>query len=117
MLHAELPPADTILIVDALHYLPPGDQDEVLARAAAALRPRGRLVVRETDADAPGPGRFLRLVERLVVRAGYNRGEQLFFRPATALERTLTDLGLVFEPSRAQTPVSANVLIVARLPD
>lgn len=114
LLHADLDPADTILLVDVLHYLPPADQDEVLARAARALRPGGRLLVRETDGAAAGPGRFLRFVERLVVRAGYNRGEQLFFRPASELERALVALGLHIESGRPDAPVSANVLLVAR---
>lgn len=111
---ADLPPSDTILLVDVLHYFPPVRQDAVLARAAAALRPGGRLVVRETDANARGPGKLLRAVERLLVRTGYNRGEKVYFRPAREIEATLEALGL--EVRRLEAQLSANALIVATRP-
>src|SRR5512134_437539 len=50
--HAAIPACDAIAILDVLHYLPPEDQERVLARCAAALSPAGVLLLRIGDADA-----------------------------------------------------------------
>jgi 2-polyprenyl-6-hydroxyphenyl methylase/3-demethylubiquinone-9 3-methyltransferase len=42
---AELPPCDAVTLVDVLYLLPDETQERLIARAAAALRPGGRLVV------------------------------------------------------------------------
>jgi trans-aconitate methyltransferase len=47
-----LPPLDGILLANALHFVPHGDQPALLARLAASLAPDGRLVVVEYD-DRP----------------------------------------------------------------
>ena len=46
-----LPIADTILLIDVLHYLPLAEQDALLNAAVSALAPGGRILVRELDAD------------------------------------------------------------------
>ena len=48
---AAIPPADTVLLVDVLHYVSIEEQDAILDRAAAAVRPGGRLLVREADTE------------------------------------------------------------------
>jgi ubiquinone/menaquinone biosynthesis C-methylase UbiE len=47
----ELPPLDGILTANALHYVPAADQVAVLRRWRGCLKPGGRLVVVEYDAD------------------------------------------------------------------
>ncbi len=67
------PPAcDAIAIVDVLHYFDAETQDAILARAAASLRERGVLFVRDGEAG-DGGSRWTRAVERLAVAIGWNR--------------------------------------------
>jgi len=48
---ADFPEADTVMLIDLLHYFTVEEQDEILRRAIAAVRPGGRLLIREADAD------------------------------------------------------------------
>lgn len=114
---AELGEADTVLLVDVLHYFRASEQDDLLRRAAAAVRPGGRLILREAD-----PGRGLRSVvtlveERIFTLLRWNRGERVRFRPARELVAVLEALGLRCEVRSAwgKTPFS-NVMIVATRP-
>ena len=50
MRHTAFPKVDTVVILDALHYLSIAEQDTVLARVRAALGQGGRLVLRVGDA-------------------------------------------------------------------
>ena len=109
-----LPTAGCVVLLDLLHYFPVSEQDAILARAAAALEPGGRLLVRE--ADAAGGVRFAitRFFERLAVGSGVTRGEGLVFRPAAEIAAALGRLGLAVKvlPMSMGTPL-ANVLFVA----
>jgi SAM-dependent methyltransferase len=111
---AALGSADTVLLLDVLHYLPSVDQDAVLARAAECLRPGGRLVLRDMDRTRHGSllGRF---AERVAGGLRYNRGAHMEFRGADVFARKLAELGLPCESTTYQ-PVLGNVLIVARRP-
>lgn len=92
---ATFPSADTILLVDVLHYLPLPEQDALLARARQELRPNGKLVVREVDARATPFSWLSRVLEHVLTRAGYNRATgRLAFRPAREIAERLTALGL-----------------------
>ena len=91
----EVPPCDVVTIVDMLHYFDAASQQALLARAAAALRPGGRLLIREGDAESGGGARFTRWLERLAVRLGWNRAAGARgFRPAGDLRAALETLGL-----------------------
>ena len=112
--HAELPTADTILLIDVLHYLPIAEQDALLTTAAKALTPGGRLLVRELDGDPSARSGVTRLFEWIGRKIGVNRGRATAYRPARAVTELLERQGL---PCRIQgasesTPF-ANVLIVA----
>jgi 2-polyprenyl-3-methyl-5-hydroxy-6-metoxy-1,4-benzoquinol methylase len=112
-----VPEAGTILIIDVLHYAPVAVQDTILERAVAALRPGGRLFVRDLDLDAGWRARTTVWQERVGTWLGLNRGATLAFRPASAVVAQLEALGLTTEviPSSADLPL-ANVLIAARRP-
>jgi SAM-dependent methyltransferase len=90
---AAFPEADTVLFVDSLHYLPLPKQEEVLARAARALAPAGRIVVREVDSGASFRSR---ITERLERNAARKRGQppDLGFRSSAELAALLERLGL-----------------------
>lgn len=92
----EIPPCDVVTIVDMLHYFDAATQRAILARAAAALRPGGQLLLREGDAGRAGAGsRWTRAIEALAVRIGWNRGDgDTRFRGAADLESDLRALGL-----------------------
>jgi SAM-dependent methyltransferase len=89
-----LPPADAVCLVDLLHYYPVEEQRALLARAAAALRPGGRLVIRETGGREGGRTLLTRSLERLAMRFDWNRGPGLSFRDPGDLIADLSALGL-----------------------
>lgn len=106
--------SDTVLFVDCLHYVDKAVQDAALGRAARALAPGGRIVVREVNGAGSPRSRFTIALERL---ARFYRGESgsFCFRPASELVQTLEQLGLacaiVVEDGWS---LLDNVLIVAR---
>jgi uncharacterized protein (DUF2062 family)/SAM-dependent methyltransferase len=116
-LTARLPPADAILLIDVLHYLPPAEQQHLLSRVADALPPGGLLLVREADADAGLGFLSIRLSERLAAlcRGDWRQWRRGFhYRSQAAWLNLLTARGLIAEvnPMGMGTPY-ANVLIAA----
>lgn len=113
----EAPEADVFALIDVLHYQPPSQQDALLGRLAARLRPGGLLLVREGGDDAGWRSRWLACVERAMVALGRHRGDGVFFRPSSAIADELRALGLEVEvrPCREGTPF-ANFLTIARKP-
>jgi SAM-dependent methyltransferase len=111
---AELPLADTVLLIDVLHYLPLAEQDALLLAAARALRPGGRLVVRELDGDPSARSAVTRGFEWLGRKLGLNRGRATAYRPARSVTELLERAGLAcrIQGASERTPF-ANVLIVA----
>lgn len=109
-----LPATDTLLLIDVLHYLEPARQDELLERAAGALSPGGRLLVRELDAGRGWRALPGMLAERVARGTGYNRGTTLAFRPLAEIVTRLEELGLQCRVERAGS--LSNALIVARRP-
>ncbi len=113
---AEVAPADTVLLIDLLHYFRVDEQDAILRRAARAVRPGGRLLLREADTER-GARSFATLLEEKVFTAlRFNRGERVKFRAAKDLARVMTEEGLAVEivPAWGKTPFSNVLLIGAR---
>ncbi|HEX3553774.1 MAG TPA: DUF2062 domain-containing protein [Thermoanaerobaculia bacterium] len=112
---AELPAAAAILLLDVLHYLPPADQDDLLARAAAALAPGGVLLVRDADAAAGWRFAAIRLQERFSSLLRGHLRPRFHYRSAAEWRRRLGELGLAVDvqPMGMGTPY-ANVLLAAR---
>src|SRR4029077_4693364 len=75
-------PADTVLVIDLLHYFKVQEQDVILDRAADAVRPGGRLLVREADSQRGWRSLCTLVEERFFTFIGFNRGERVCFRPA-----------------------------------
>ncbi|HEY1535147.1 MAG TPA: class I SAM-dependent methyltransferase, partial [Polyangiaceae bacterium] len=105
---------DTLLLADVLHYLPLAEQDELLRRAALCVK-RGRILIRELDAEPVGRSAVTRVLEWLAMISGYNRGGAgRHYRPASELVAQLTRTGFSCEVQGASqgTPFG-NVLIIA----
>jgi 2-polyprenyl-3-methyl-5-hydroxy-6-metoxy-1,4-benzoquinol methylase len=111
-------PADTVLLIDLLHYFTPEEQDAILERAAVAVRPGGRIVVRDADADAGWRAWVTVLQERFLRVLHLKRGERVRIRPARELVARLEAAGLTcrVQPAWGSLPF-ANVLIVGERPD
>lgn len=89
--------ADTVLLIDVLHYLAIPVQDEVLKRAARAVRAGGRLLVRENDQNGR-QSPVTRFTEWIATSVGYNRVEnRLHFRPISEIVGLLEGEGLCCE--------------------
>ena len=112
---AEYGAADTVLLIDLIHYFTIEEQDAILRRAAAAVRPGGRLLVREADTERGLRSAVTLLEERVFTAARFNRGERVKLRPAREIVAILAEAGLGCEvvPAWGKTPFS-NVLIVGR---
>jgi uncharacterized protein (DUF2062 family)/2-polyprenyl-3-methyl-5-hydroxy-6-metoxy-1,4-benzoquinol methylase len=110
-----LPEADAVFLVDVLHYYPLDEQRALLARAAALLRPGGRLILRETDREARSL--LTRLIEALAVRLRWNKGPGLTFRSGAELAAELEPLGLRCRREGASSVVHrGNILLWAERP-
>jgi uncharacterized protein (DUF2062 family) len=115
---AELPTADTILMVDVLHYLPAAEQDALIERAAQSLRPGGRLLIRDANRQPGASSLLTRFAEHVATRLGWHRTRSaLCFRSAEELLAVLENQGLVCHvQGAAQGTPFDNVLIVAARP-
>jgi uncharacterized protein (DUF2062 family)/SAM-dependent methyltransferase len=112
---ATLPPADAILLLDVLHYLPPADQEILLAKAAAALPPGGVLLLRDADAAAGWRFTATRLQERLSALFRKQWRQKFHYRSADEWKRLLEGLGLQADvQSMGMGTPYANVLLAGR---
>ncbi|MCX7806845.1 MAG: class I SAM-dependent methyltransferase, partial [Planctomycetota bacterium] len=70
--------ADAVLMLDVLHYWRREDQRRMLIAARKALKPDGRLVLRETFRDPAGTWRISAAFERWAAFIGHNKTVQGF---------------------------------------
>jgi SAM-dependent methyltransferase len=114
MRSAAFPQVDTIVLLDVLHYVSTAEQDEILARARAALGERGRLVLRVGDAGSTHRFAASRWIDRAVAFARGRGLVPIAGRSLDAWRERLEALGFAVrsEPMHAGTPF-ANVLLVA----
>jgi len=114
-LTAELPPCDTLLLFDVLHYLELPAQRELVERLARSVGEGGRLLIREMDGHAGWSSQLGQWFERVATKSGYNRARQpLCFQPLGALLDQLEALGFECKYDRRGSRWSGpNVLVVA----
>lgn len=111
----ELPSCDAVTLIDVLHYYDREQQDQLLARVFAALRPEGVLWIRETDAAARSG--ITRLFERMMVRFGWNIGPKVVYRTVVELSHQIQSLGFSIETEDlSATTHPGNVLLTCRKP-
>ena len=111
---AEIPPADTVLIIDVLLQMPPAAQDGLLARILAAAP--ARVVIRAFDPEAGWRSAFGFAMERVrrVLGGDLGRAGALEPRPLRGLAAPFAAAGyrVSVTPCWAGTPLP-NVLLVA----
>lgn len=110
-----LPSADSVLLVDVLHYLAEAERKHLLEAVTRALRAGGRVLVRELDPGRGLPSRIGIWAERLAARSGMNRGATLSFLGPEALCRELGRVGLVATPAVYAGRLSPNYSLWASL--
>jgi len=110
-------PADTVLLIDLLHYFTIDEQNAILDRAADHVKPGGRLLVREADTERGWRSWATLLEEKIFTIVRFNRGERVRFRPAREIASRLEARGFscAIVPAWGSTPFS-NVLVVAHAP-
>lgn len=69
-----------IVIIDAIHYLPPAEQEVFLVNARKALIPGGVLLIRDVDAGAGKTFFINRLYEKTMTGLGFTMAKDLNFR-------------------------------------
>jgi len=111
---APLPDADTVLLIDILHYLTAAEQDALLRRAAHAAR--RRVIVRDVDPDRGASSVLTQSWERVTTTLGYNRGARVAPRSFMEITAVLEGEGLVVTRTPCSARGMSNELLVARRP-
>jgi SAM-dependent methyltransferase len=114
MRHTPFPEADTVVILDVLHYITVPEQNEVLARVRRALPAGGRLLLRVGDASARPRFLISQWVDAMVTRIRGHRVLPQFGRTLAEWVAHLESLGFGVRPQpMSQGTPFANVLLVA----
>lgn len=111
---ADLPPADTLLLIDILHYLTVPEQDALLRRAARAAR--DRVVVRDVDPDRGASSVLTQSWEWVTTTLGYNRGARVAPRSFAEITAILEGEGLVVTREPCSARGMSNELLIGRRP-
>jgi 1-acyl-sn-glycerol-3-phosphate acyltransferase len=90
ILHCDYPKCDTILLLDVLHYWTPEKQQLILTKARQALRPGGRLILRDAARAENEAHQRVDFWEKIATRIGHNKTvEGLHFQTRAELEAAL----------------------------
>ena len=107
--------ADVIALFDVLHYIDPGAQRDVLARAREALAGGGALLLRIADADGGLRLGYTLAVDRIAMALRGQWFGRFHCRAAHAWRQELEALGFAVESHPMSEGTGfANVLLVAR---
>jgi SAM-dependent methyltransferase len=116
MRHTPFPPADTVVILDVLHYISVPEQNDVLARVRRLLPASGILLLRVGDASARPRFLLSQWVDALVF---WLRGRRVMPHSGRALTEwvaQLESLGFVVRcQPMSQGTLFANVLLIAKV--
>ena len=114
----DFPPCAAIVMLDVLLYLREAQQESVLEKATAALRPGGLLLLREPDADAGIALQLTKLSARFEAALRGRLAQPLHCRSAARWVADLSRRGFAVDamPMSQGTPF-CNVLFVARKVD
>ena len=107
--------ADTVILLDVLHYLDYRAQEQLLRRVCDAMKAGGRMLLRVADESSTLRFRCTVAIDRVLMTLRGQRIDQLYCRPVAAWIRLLEAHGfhVTATPMSAGTPF-ANVLLCAR---
>lgn len=109
--------ADTVVILDVLHYVDFAAQDDVLRRVREALRGGGTLLLRVAAKSGSLRFRYTMWVDRVMMRLRGHRLDRLCCRSLAEWIRALEALGFrVATRPMSEGTWFANALLVATLP-
>jgi SAM-dependent methyltransferase len=116
MRQAAFPPADVVVIFDALHYLSAAEQEHVLQRVRGALGPGGALLLRVGDTAARRRFAFGQWVDRITMAVRGGGFGELTGRPVAGWRDSLARLGFSVDvyPMSGRPPF-ANLLLIGRI--
>jgi 1-acyl-sn-glycerol-3-phosphate acyltransferase len=115
ILEWEYPSCDAVLLLDVLHYWVPEKQQMILAKARRALRPGGRLILREAARSDDGGHQQVEFWERIATGMGHNRTrEGLHFQTLLELEAAMRQAGFADWEIKRDGGKDSNVLLIAR---
>jgi 2-polyprenyl-3-methyl-5-hydroxy-6-metoxy-1,4-benzoquinol methylase len=108
--------AQTVVILDVLHYVPFSAQEDVLLRVKEALSPKGLLILRIGDASAGLGFKISNWVDNMVFMCRGHKQSRLYCRSLSDWLALLNQLGFQVEskPMSQGTPFS-NVLLIASI--
>jgi SAM-dependent methyltransferase len=111
-----IPSVDVVAMLDVLHYLTYAEQDRLLDRIRAALRPGNLFVTRVGNADSGLRCRLGQLGDGLILLAHGHRLSRTWCRPVQAWAAALEGRGfaVLAQPMSHGTPF-ANVMLIARV--
>jgi cyclopropane fatty-acyl-phospholipid synthase-like methyltransferase len=111
---AIFPRSDVVVILDVLHYVAKGEQEDILCRVAQCLGNSGRLLLRVADAQAGARSVFTYLGDRAGTLLRGELWPRHVHRPISEWSKILEHLGFSVSthPMSQGTPFS-NVLLVA----
>jgi len=114
ILEREYPACDTILLLDVLHYWTAEKQQLILNKVRAALRPGGRLVLRDGARAEGAAHRRIHRWEEFATRVGMNRTQEgLHFQTRAELEAMLRCAGFANCEIKADAGNDSNVMMLA----
>src|ERR1051326_8712699 len=114
LLEWEYPECDGILLLDVLHYWVPEKQQLILNKARKALRPGGRLILREAARADDSAHQHVALWEKIATGIGHNQTtEGLHFRTLDELTAALKQAGFTQWEIKRDSGKHSNILLVA----
>jgi 1-acyl-sn-glycerol-3-phosphate acyltransferase len=114
LLNCDLPPGDAALLLDVLHYWTPEKQQLILDKVRKALRPGGRLILRDGARAETAAHRNVHRWEAFATRMGMNRTKEgLHFQTQAELEAMLQRAGFARWEIKPGAGNDSNVMLVA----
>ncbi|MFO1487274.1 MAG: 1-acyl-sn-glycerol-3-phosphate acyltransferase [Verrucomicrobiota bacterium] len=112
----DYPACDAVLLLDVLHYCHPDKQQLILNKARRALRPGGRLILRDGASESSSAHRRIQFGEKIATWLGMNRNvEGLHFRSLPQIEAMLRSAGFANWEINREAGHGSNVMLVAKV--
>jgi len=114
ILEMDYPACDAVLLLDVLHYWMPDKQQAILEKARRALRPGGKLILRDGAKAEDAAHQHVHRWEVFATKVGLNHTrEGLHFQTLTELQAALKRAGFAQCELIKEAGRGSNVLLVA----